>query len=292
MCYLTATGSAPWCKKYLLWHMLLSQSQFYWRVSYTYEQFITHSERCLSAIASHYTRCHYVDSSVLVIMVLLLRRLVSRHNYLKHCTSLLLYADLWQGFVPHVRNVPTLPGSGQWSMTGMASPVCATGHIKDPVPLLGKRRALYPGGRFAWSCIHTSEIIITDWISYNTTIMITMVWSRMRMTTWLTSLLTPYPRVRRVELTLYKETREATSAWACFYRANGRVNMQDCNRQIFVLALEDYSILSFHVFYVIRLILTATLVWRGLIRKSYRRANCVCHLDNMWSPHIDSFELS
>ena len=31
---------------------------------------------------------------------------------------------------------------------GMSSRVCTTGHIKDPVPLVEKRRASCPGGRF------------------------------------------------------------------------------------------------------------------------------------------------
>ena len=31
---------------------------------------------------------------------------------------------------------------------GMSSRVCAAGHIKDPVPLIEKSRALRPGGRF------------------------------------------------------------------------------------------------------------------------------------------------
>ena len=31
---------------------------------------------------------------------------------------------------------------------GMSSRVCVTGHIKDPVPLIDKRRVLSPGGRF------------------------------------------------------------------------------------------------------------------------------------------------
>ena len=30
----------------------------------------------------------------------------------------------------------------------MSSRVCATGHIKDPVPLIEKRRGLSSGGRF------------------------------------------------------------------------------------------------------------------------------------------------
>ena len=44
---------------------------------------------------------------------------------------------------------------------GMSSLVYATGHIKDPVPLIAKRRGLSPGGRFPPSFIH-QVIIITD----------------------------------------------------------------------------------------------------------------------------------
>ena len=43
---------------------------------------------------------------------------------------------------------------------GMSSRVYATGHIKDPVPLIKKRRGLSPGGRFPPSFIH-QVIIIT-----------------------------------------------------------------------------------------------------------------------------------
>ena len=43
---------------------------------------------------------------------------------------------------------------------GMSSLVYATGHIKDPVPLIAKRRGLSPGGRFPPSFIH-QVIIIT-----------------------------------------------------------------------------------------------------------------------------------
>ena len=43
---------------------------------------------------------------------------------------------------------------------GMYSCVYATGHIKDPVPLIEKRRGLSPGGRFPPSFIH-QVIIIT-----------------------------------------------------------------------------------------------------------------------------------
>ena len=38
--------------------------------------------------------------------------------------------------------------------------VCPTGHIKDPVPLIEKSRALCPSGRFPPSFIH-QVIIIT-----------------------------------------------------------------------------------------------------------------------------------
>ena len=43
---------------------------------------------------------------------------------------------------------------------GMSSHDCTTAHIKDPVPLIEKRRGLYPGGRFPPSFIH-QVIIIT-----------------------------------------------------------------------------------------------------------------------------------
>ena len=43
---------------------------------------------------------------------------------------------------------------------GMSSLVYATGHIKDPVPLIEKRRGLSPGDRFPPSFIH-QVIIIT-----------------------------------------------------------------------------------------------------------------------------------
>ena len=42
---------------------------------------------------------------------------------------------------------------------GMSSLVYATGHIKDPVPLIEKRRGLSPGGRFPPSFIHLVIII-------------------------------------------------------------------------------------------------------------------------------------
>ena len=43
----------------------------------------------------------------------------------------------------------------------MSNRVCATGHIKDPVPLIEKSRASCPSGRFPPSCIH-EVIIITE----------------------------------------------------------------------------------------------------------------------------------
>ena len=41
----------------------------------------------------------------------------------------------------------------------MSSCVCATGHIKDPVPLIEKSRALCPSGRFPPNLIHQVIII-------------------------------------------------------------------------------------------------------------------------------------
>ena len=53
------------------------------------------------------------------------------------------------------------PISHDWVIKdlGMSSRVCATGHIKDPVPLIEKRRGLSPGGRFLSRFIH--QVIIT-----------------------------------------------------------------------------------------------------------------------------------
>ena len=51
-----------------------------------------------------------------------------------------------------------------WVIKGLGRPmsnrVCATGHIKYPVPLIEKSRALCPGGRCPSSFIH-QVIIIT-----------------------------------------------------------------------------------------------------------------------------------
>ena len=48
---------------------------------------------------------------------------------------------------------------------GMSSLVYATGHMKDPVPLIAKSRGLSPGGRFRPSFIH-QVFIITGLNSY------------------------------------------------------------------------------------------------------------------------------
>ena len=55
---------------------------------------------------------------------------------------------------------PSAPRLGIIKGLGMSSLVYATGHIKDPVPLVEKRRGLSPGGRFPPSFIH-QVIIIT-----------------------------------------------------------------------------------------------------------------------------------
>ena len=49
---------------------------------------------------------------------------------------------------------------------GMSSLVYATGHIKDPVQLIEKRRGLSPGGRFPPSFIyhHRTESVIQLYI--------------------------------------------------------------------------------------------------------------------------------
>ena len=51
--------------------------------------------------------------------------------------------------------MPMFPHKG----LGMSSRVCATGHLKDPVPLIEKSRASCPSGRFPPSCIHLVIII-------------------------------------------------------------------------------------------------------------------------------------
>ena len=47
---------------------------------------------------------------------------------------------------------------------GMSSLVYATGHIKDPVPLIEKRRGLSPGGRFPPSFIH--QVIMLNGLKF------------------------------------------------------------------------------------------------------------------------------
>ena len=51
------------------------------------------------------------------------------------------------------------PVPHDWVIKGLGifSWVCTTGHIKDPVPLIEKRRGLSPGGRFPPSFIHPSN---------------------------------------------------------------------------------------------------------------------------------------
>ena len=54
---------------------------------------------------------------------------------------------------------PSAPRLGNQNLD-MSSLVYATGHMKDPVPLIAKRRGLSPGGRFPPNLIH-QVIIIT-----------------------------------------------------------------------------------------------------------------------------------
>ena len=54
---------------------------------------------------------------------------------------------------------PPVPHDWVIKGLGMSSRVCATGHIKDPLPLIVKRRGLSPGGRFPPSFNH--QVIIT-----------------------------------------------------------------------------------------------------------------------------------
>ena len=68
-------------------------------------------------------------------------------------------------FESHLRNWTfwlSPPVLRDWVIKGLgiSSLVYATGHIKDPVPLIAKRRGLSPGGRFPPSFIH-QVIIIT-----------------------------------------------------------------------------------------------------------------------------------
>ena len=59
--------------------------------------------------------------------------------------------------VPHELNISAFPPVlRDWVIKGpgMSSRVCATGHIKDPMPLIEKRRGLSPCGRFPPGFIH------------------------------------------------------------------------------------------------------------------------------------------
>ena len=59
--------------------------------------------------------------------------------------------------VPHKLNISAFPPVlGDWVIKGpgMSSRACVTGHIKDSVPLIEKRRVLSPGGRFLPGFIH------------------------------------------------------------------------------------------------------------------------------------------
>ena len=49
-----------------------------------------------------------------------------------------------------------------WVIKGLSmyNRVCATGHVKDPMPVIKKRKGLSPGGRFPPSFVH-QVIIIT-----------------------------------------------------------------------------------------------------------------------------------
>ena len=61
----------------------------------------------------------------------------------------------------HFGFTPSAPRLGnQLKGLGMSSLVYATGHRKDPVPLIDMRRGLSPGGRFPPSFIHQVIIII------------------------------------------------------------------------------------------------------------------------------------
>ena len=60
----------------------------------------------------------------------------------------------------HVSFPPSAPRDWVIKGLGMSSLIYATGHIKDPVPRIEKRRGLSPGGRFPPSFIH-QVIIIT-----------------------------------------------------------------------------------------------------------------------------------
>ena len=64
--------------------------------------------------------------------------------------------------VPHELNISAFPPVlHNWVIKGpgMSSRACTTGHIKDPVPLIEKRRGLSPSGWFPPGIIHRVIII-------------------------------------------------------------------------------------------------------------------------------------
>ena len=50
-------------------------------------------------------------------------------------------------------------GLAQWVARSTVNRGCVTGHIKDPVPLIGKKRGLSPSGRFPPRFIHRVIIV-------------------------------------------------------------------------------------------------------------------------------------
>ena len=90
------------------------------------------------------------------------QNLLSKMDLVMVC--LLIFLDVLSVRVPPAElNISAFPLElRNWVIKGlgMSSLVYATGHIKDPVPLIGKRRGLSPGGRFPPSFIH-QVIIIT-----------------------------------------------------------------------------------------------------------------------------------
>ena len=98
--------------------------------------------------------------------------LKSCHVFSFICTALTLYLGaaerLFQLLTKNVDDFLCLPTSLNKSSphkilflrpTSMFSRVCATDHIKDPVPLIEMIRASCPGGRFFHTFIHQIIII-------------------------------------------------------------------------------------------------------------------------------------
>ena len=78
-----------------------------------------------------------------------------------HFHSKLLLIQPFESHQGPFRSLTFPPVLRDWVIKGrgMSSLVYATGHIKDPVPLIEKRRGLSPGGRFPPSFIHQIIII-------------------------------------------------------------------------------------------------------------------------------------